>query len=302
MSHFEGPHSLDKIVSLIIPTYNRKHTLMKVIDSYLCQRNLKEIIFVVGGSTDGTFEYLKSLEVKIKPYPILKIERQHHRNFGLPNARNIGIKVATGEYIMMGEDDVILKENYVSTLLNCLQETGADIIAGRILYSKNGETLDETIERCNKYKSKIINYWAMSIMHSVPFSEHVELPFFHSIGLGKAEIYKKVLYNPDFVAREETDFYIRAGKTGAKLILCPHTMCFHLPQDKGKGGVWRVGIFRYQRIAIKNNNMLIDRHYEFMKEWGMKGNKFTFKFIHFLNRLRILYKYYRYSAKHSIGK
>lgn len=283
------------IVSLVIPTYNRKHTLIKVIDSYLCQGNLKELIFVNDGSTDDTYEYLKSLRASVSN-PVIKIEN-HPKNLGLPRARNTGISIASGDFIMMGEDDVILREDYVSTLVNCLLDSEADIIAGRILYSKNGETLDETIERCNKYKSKIINYWAMSVMHSMPFSEHIELPFFHSIGLGKAEFYKKVLYSPEFVAREETDFYIRAGKEGAKLILCPHTMCFHLPQDKGKGGGWSRGVLKYQNIAIRNNNMLVDRHYDYMKKWGMKGNKITFKLIHLINRARILYKYFRYSTK-----
>lgn len=65
----------------------------------------------------------------------------------------------------------------------------------------------------------------------------------------------------------------------------------------GKVG-WSVRVFKYQRSAIKNNNMLVNRHYEYMKKWGMKGNKCTFKLIHFLNRLRILYKYYRFSTRH----
>lgn len=287
---------MDCTVSIVIPTYNRRHTLVKVIDSYLCQKYVKELIFVNDGSTDNTYEYLKTLQSKTA-YPVIRIEK-HSKNLGLPRARNTGINVATGNYIMMGEDDVVLKEDYVSTLLKCMEETGADIIAGRILYSRNSETFEETVDRCNKYERGVINYWAMSVLHSVPIHGHREVPFFHSIGLGKAEIYKRVLYNPDFIAREETDFYARAGKAGAKLILCPHAMCFHLPQDKGKGGGWSVGAWRYQWVAIKNNNMLIDRHYEYMKKWGMKGNKFTFKLIHFLNRLRILYKYYRFSTKH----
>lgn len=288
---------MDKTVSLIIPTYNRMHTLVKVIDSYLCQRNLKEIIFVDDGSTDDTFAYLKSLQANIKSYPVIKIET-HSKNLGLPRARNTGINLATGNYITMGEDDVILKEDYVSTLLKCMKEIGADIIAGRILYSQAGETFEETIDRCNRYKRGIINYWAMSVLNSIPFQGHMEVPFFHSIGLGKVEIYKNMLYNPDFIAREETDFYARAGKAGAKLILCSHTMCFHLPQDKGRGRGRSIGVLKYQLIAIKNNNMLVDRHYEYMKKWGMKGNKFTFKLIHFLNRLRIVYKYYRFSVRH----
>ena len=287
---------MDCTVSIVIPTYNRRHTLVKVIDSYLCQKYVKEIIFVNDGSTDDTGEYLKGLQNEISN-PVIRVET-HSQKLGAPRARNTGIKVASGDFIMIGEDDVILSEDYVFTLLKCLDETGADIITGRILYNQDGETFDDTINRCNTYKRNVINYWAMSVLHSIPFPRHMEAPFSHALGLGKAKIYKKILFSPDFIAREETDFYIRAGKAGAKLVLCPHTMCFHLPQDKNKGGGWSIGAYKYQYIATRNNNMLINRHYDYMKKWGMKGNKFTFKLIHLLNRARILYKYYRLSAKH----
>jgi len=197
----------------------------------------------------------------------------------------------------MGEDDVILKEDYISTLLECMEETGADIIAGRILYSNKNEIIEETIRRCNNSRRKLINYWVISVLNSVPMAEHVQVPFFHALGLGRAEVFKKILYNPDYHAREESDFYIRAGKEGAKLILCPHTMCFHLPQDRGKGGGWSVGVFKFQYLAIKGNNMLVNQHYAFLKKWGMKGNKLTFKFLHLLNRIRIVYLYLRFSTR-----
>ena len=139
---------MDKSVSIIIPTYNRKHTLVKVIDSYLYQGNVKEIIFVNDGSTDGTYEHLKRFQTSIKTSPIIKIEG-HPIRLGASQARNTGINVATGDYIMIGEDDVVLKEDYISTLLKCIKWTGAGIIAGRILYSKEGESFDETVDRCS---------------------------------------------------------------------------------------------------------------------------------------------------------
>ena len=59
---------MDCTVSIVIPTYNRRHTLVKVIDSYLCQKYVKEIIFVNDGSTDDTCEYLKGLQNKISEF------------------------------------------------------------------------------------------------------------------------------------------------------------------------------------------------------------------------------------------
>ena len=71
---------------------------------------------------------------------------------GVSFARNEGIDMATGEYILFGEDDLYLSDDYMSTLLKCMNESNADIIAGRIVYNRIGETLKETIRRCDKYK------------------------------------------------------------------------------------------------------------------------------------------------------
>jgi GT2 family glycosyltransferase len=141
-----------------------------------------------------------------------------------------------------------------------------------------------------------MNYWLMSAFYSKKIEKDTSVPFLHAISLAKADVCRKLKFDESFFAREETDFYLRAVGQGLKVVLCPHTFCVHLPRDKGKGGGWRVGVLRYQSLATKNNNALVDRHYKTLKSWGMKGNKLTFKFLHLLNRVRIVYKYFRDSV------
>ncbi len=279
---------MEDSVSIIIPSFNRKDNLAKVINSYLCQENLYELIFVDDGSTDGTYEYLQEVA---KSDSRIKIER-NPKNLGLPNSRNVGISIATGKYIMFGEDDVVVKEDYVHVLLRCAKETNADIVAGRLIYLKYKETFENAIERCEKNGNKpLMSYWAMAPAYWKPLEKPVEMPFFHAIAVGKAEVYKKILFDPVYKgnsAREETDFYIRAGKQGYKIFLCPRTICFHLTRKRNdRGGTWKVGILKFQYFAIRNNIIMIDRHYDYLKKWGMKGNKFTFKMIHIFNRIRM---------------
>jgi len=207
--------------------------------------------------------------------------------------------MVTGTHILFGEDDVLLADDYVSSLLSCMKRTGADLVGGRIFYAERGETTGETIERCNDIRGEnLMNRWMMSAHYSKATSEPRNMPFLHAISLGKASVCKKVRFDEAFFAREETDFYLRACSQGYNVFYCPDTFCVHLTRDKERGGGWRVGVLKYQILASRNNNMLVDRHFGILKKWGMKGSRATFKILHAINRLRIIYLYHDSSLRH----
>jgi glycosyltransferase involved in cell wall biosynthesis len=86
------------LVSVIIPTYNRKHIIEGAIKSALNQTFKDyEIIVVDDGSTDGTREFLESLSI-----PITIISKE---NGGVSSARNVGIQNAKGKYIAFLDSD-----------------------------------------------------------------------------------------------------------------------------------------------------------------------------------------------------
>jgi len=95
---------MQKLVSVIIPTYNSLQYICKAIDSVLAQtyKNI-EIIVVDDGSTDDTMLILKKYESKIA------IISQANR--GPSIARNVGIVKAKGDYItFLDSDDLWLPE------------------------------------------------------------------------------------------------------------------------------------------------------------------------------------------------
>ena len=74
-------------ISVVIPTYNRKHTLPRAISSVLNQTlQPTEIIMVDDGSTDGTADWIQETYPRINPIS--------QSNKGVSAARNIGIKSA----------------------------------------------------------------------------------------------------------------------------------------------------------------------------------------------------------------
>jgi len=106
------------LVSVIIPTFNRKDLIRGAIQNVLAQtyQNL-ELIIVEDGSNTGIDEYIKSLgNDKI-------IYKRHNNNFGLGVSRNTGMNVAKGDYIaFMDDDDRWLKEKIklqLDILTNC---------------------------------------------------------------------------------------------------------------------------------------------------------------------------------------
>lgn len=89
------------LVSVIIPTYNRRHQLKKSLDSVLGQSHRPiELIIVDDGSTDGTVETLDAVD-----YPIPVQFIRHEKNKGGSAARNTGIHVARGSFIAFLDSD-----------------------------------------------------------------------------------------------------------------------------------------------------------------------------------------------------
>lgn len=101
-------NNIDIKVSVIIPTYNRGNLIINSIKSVLNQtfRNL-EVIVVDDGSTDNTEDEVNKITDKRIKY--IKLSS----NFGGSNARNVGIKNATGQFISFQDSDDIFYPNKI---------------------------------------------------------------------------------------------------------------------------------------------------------------------------------------------
>ena len=101
-------NNIDFKVSVIIPTYNRGNLIINSIKSVLNQtfRNL-EVIVVDDGSTDNTEDEVNKITDKRIKYIKLSSNR------GGSNARNVGIKNATGQFISFQDSDDIFNPNKI---------------------------------------------------------------------------------------------------------------------------------------------------------------------------------------------
>lgn len=116
-------------LSIIIPVYNVAPYLRKCVESVMKQDlspEEYEIILVDDGSTDGSGELCDEL-VRLSPIP-QKAKVIHQKNAGLSAARNAGIMVATGEYILFVDSDDYLEENVLGGLMRQMDEQNLDVL------------------------------------------------------------------------------------------------------------------------------------------------------------------------------
>lgn len=118
-------------VSVIVPIYNVEKYIVRCIDSIINQtyKNI-EIILVDDGSPDKCGEICDEYLKKDS-----RIKSLHKENGGLSDARNYGMKYATGDYTVFLDSDDWLKENMIETLVNISIENSADVVQSAFYYA-----------------------------------------------------------------------------------------------------------------------------------------------------------------------
>lgn len=122
-------------LSCIVPVYNVEQYISDCIESLLRVSSIRiEIILVDDGSTDSSPSLVDRYAVE---NPHIKVI--HQANRGLSEARNHGVKVASGEYIaFVDSDDWINPELLVALYRKAIQDK-ANVILGNIQYVTPGE-------------------------------------------------------------------------------------------------------------------------------------------------------------------
>jgi len=105
-------------VSVVIPAYNAVNSIERTLNSLFSQsfRDF-EIIVVNDGSSDGTLDICKKMQ---KCSPVV-MEVYHQLNKGGSSARNKGVALARGEYIIFLDADDLAEKDYVLKLMQAIE-------------------------------------------------------------------------------------------------------------------------------------------------------------------------------------
>ncbi len=113
-------------LSIIVPIYNVEKYLRKCVDSLINQdlsSDEYEIILVDDGSTDNGGKIADEYSIAYSNISIL-----HKHNEGVSEARNNGISLAKGEYIMFVDADDYLQPNVLNYLIKKMDSDKLDIL------------------------------------------------------------------------------------------------------------------------------------------------------------------------------
>jgi glycosyltransferase involved in cell wall biosynthesis len=186
--------STDKI-SIIIPSYNREHFIIRSINSVLNQsyQNI-EVILIDDGSTDNTKNEIS--QIKDKRFRYIKLRK----NKGANVARNIGIKKAIGKYIAFQDSDDFFHSDKLEKQINNLRKFKSDFDFCKICIHINStfkQIIPDENQEHNFLKNAIVNELCNGNFIST-----------QSILVKKSYI-KKNLFDPQFPRFQDYDLALR---------------------------------------------------------------------------------------------
>lgn len=118
------------MISIIVPVYNGENFVMETLNSIKAQTYTDfEVLVCDDGSSDNTRELVESLSKEDSRFNFVALEHQ-----GAPgHARNAGLRLAKGEYVLYFDSDDKMEPNMLTTLLASMDEN-TDLVIGNVRY------------------------------------------------------------------------------------------------------------------------------------------------------------------------
>jgi glycosyltransferase involved in cell wall biosynthesis len=146
--------------SIIIPTYNRAPLLEKLLKSITeidYDKDQYEVIIIDDGSKD------KTPEIADKYMQIIPMRYIRQDNSGPSKARNMGIDLASGEFVTLIDDDCTSPNNWLKKADEFLERSGADGLCG-ISTDRTGIIYSSASQFITNYLfNKVNNYFKLPV-------------------------------------------------------------------------------------------------------------------------------------------
>ncbi|OGH05944.1 MAG: hypothetical protein A2W22_03380 [Candidatus Levybacteria bacterium RBG_16_35_11] len=215
----------DPLVSIVIPTYNRKEMVERLINSIFANsyKNL-EIIVIDDASPDDTLDYLKKKFAKNKKLKVIK----NRKNLFTAGSRNVGIKNSKGELIFFIDDDNVLDKDTVKFLVeefNIDEKLGE---AGPVNYNYNNKKKALWfITKRNMFTTKTSQPRDLNEVFGKKVWETVDIP--NAFMVRKSVIEKnKIFFREKLgIMYEESDFAYRIKKAGYSIRVIRNAKIYH---------------------------------------------------------------------------
>ncbi|KAF2955575.1 glycosyltransferase family 2 protein [Marinitoga sp. 38H-ov] len=214
-----------KKVSIIIPTLNEEKYIEKCLNSLIeNDYENKEIIIVDGLSTDNTKEIIDRIKNENNNIDIKIIDNELKIT---PVALNIGIKEATGDYIMIAGAHTTYSKNYISACIKRLEENKCDIAGGLVITQPGKDTA------IAKAIANVLSHpFGVGGAKYRTCNEKEEYVDTVAYGIYKKEVFEKAgLFKPELKRNQDIEMNLRLKKIGMRIMLIPEAKSYYYARD-----------------------------------------------------------------------
>jgi len=213
------------MVSIIIAHFENKGNLEKCLKSVLAQDYSSKEIIIVNNSERDIDDYI------VEDASEIKVINPGHNLFYSP-AQNLGIKKSQGNLLMFLNDDVVLREDFISQLIEGFKESeDIGMVCGKIL-RMDKITVDTTGQFLGRDRRPIERGWQQKDEGQYNYFSYTFSPG------GVAPLYRRDIleeialdgeyFDEDFIIfYEDLDLAWRANKFGWRSFYVPSAIAYH---------------------------------------------------------------------------
>lgn len=152
------------LVSIIIPIYNKEEYLNSCIESvYLQTYKMFELLLIDDGSGDASGEISDAWAKKDDRIKVI-----HKKNEGVGSARNNGIDIACGEFLMFMDADDLMDERCLEIMLASVK-SDTDLVVSAIKLMKKNKISSEVISLSERGEYLIDSYLKELVKYDVHY-------------------------------------------------------------------------------------------------------------------------------------
>lgn len=213
-------------LTIIITTCNRISEANTCIKSVLNQKLLPDEIIIVDNSSKSNTLLVKEMIKDFRTHTEIKIFYYREKNKGSAYCRNLGIKKSHGEILGFLDDDCVVNNRWISTLIDVVRRNKTSIIVGKNIYGFRKNVLSFV----QFYRAKRIFIDTMYIKKNIRFCEYIDTKNFV---ISKYIINKyNLLFDESsgfckYSSCEDLDLSIRARINKVRIIYCAKLIAFH---------------------------------------------------------------------------
>jgi glycosyltransferase involved in cell wall biosynthesis len=248
------------MISLIIPSYNGARKLASLLNS-IYHQSLKpdEVIVVLDGSTDNSYEIIEDWRARIKNLSLI-----HQENGGRSSARNSGVRESIGDLLIFVDDDIRLQKDTISNHFKFTKMKGESILFGPAYVDPSHPLANRFIKTRRLNEDKWMRKFPKGVTH-ITLGNYCFTTQNMSVS---RRVFEKVgCFDVNLKDSEDFDFSFRAMRVGVPIYIDKDNWVWHDDYVTVKGYIIRQLEYLIARKKLKTDkphyNELAPEHFVF---------------------------------------